>query len=113
MASIPLLSDQDIEQGELPTYEDTINGSKNTSSRQDSTATRTDSAPRQKRLGGLFSKHFDDVQDANSVAFAHVSIRLGFLRKVLGILSFQFVVTVAFCTALYMTPGVKGFLQQQ
>lgn len=109
MASIPLLSDQDVEQGELPTYEDAVN--RNTSSA--STATKSDSSPRQKRLGGLFSKHFDDVQDANSVAFAHVSIRLGFLRKVLGILAFQFVVTVVFCTALYMTPGVKGFLQQQ
>lgn len=37
----------------------------------------------------------------------------GFLRKVLGILSFQFLATFIFCTILYLTPGVRGFVQQQ
>ncbi|KAH7701922.1 Protein TMBI-4 [Aphelenchoides avenae] len=44
---------------------------------------------------------------------ANVSIRMGFLRKVLGILAFQFIVMVVVCTALYMTPMVRGFVQQQ
>lgn len=37
----------------------------------------------------------------------------GFLRKVFGILSFQFLATFVFCFVLYLTPGVRGFVQQQ
>lgn len=37
----------------------------------------------------------------------------GFLRKVLGVLSFQLVTTAVFCFALYVTPEVRLFLQQQ
>jgi FtsH-binding integral membrane protein len=117
MASIPLLSDQDPEMGELPSYEDAVQGktstanSKTTASGQDTRRGSSDTG--NKKIVGLFSRHFDEVSDANSVAFAHISIRLGFLRKVLGILAFQFLVTVVFCTGLYMTPAVKGYVQQQ
>ncbi|CAD5229019.1 unnamed protein product [Bursaphelenchus okinawaensis] len=48
-----------------------------------------------------------------AVALSDVHIRIGFLRKVLGILSFQFVVTVILCGAVYLTPTVRGFVQHQ
>jgi len=50
---------------------------------------------------------------AGSVAAERISIRLGFLRKVFGILSFQLLMTITACTVLYLTPGVRGFVQQQ
>ncbi|CAI4221705.1 unnamed protein product [Auanema sp. JU1783] len=48
-----------------------------------------------------------------TVASEKVSIRLGFLRKVFGILSFQIVLTTAICAALYATPGVQDFVKTQ
>jgi len=62
---------------------------------------------------GMFSRYMSDVDDAGAVAFAQLSIRLGFLRKVFGILAFQFTATVIVCTALYMTPHVRSFIQNQ
>ncbi|CAJ0963457.1 unnamed protein product, partial [Mesorhabditis belari] len=52
-------------------------------------------------------------QDAKegSVNSSHVHIRMAFLRKVFGILSFQIVLTTAICAAIYMTPGIKEFVQ--
>jgi hypothetical protein len=69
----------------------------------------------------------NELGQTNAVAMAQLHIRLGiqinleanligflaFLRKVLGILAFQFVATVILCTAFYMTEGVKTFIQQQ
>uniref|UniRef100_A0A915DNY0 Uncharacterized protein n=1 Tax=Ditylenchus dipsaci TaxID=166011 RepID=A0A915DNY0_9BILA len=115
MASVPLMSDQDVELGALPSYEEALQG-KNGASKATETSTNNSRTPgkQQKKIGGLFGNHFDDVADSSAVAFAQVSIRLAFLRKVLGILSFQFMVTVVFSTVrLYMTPGVKGFVQEQ
>ena len=128
MAKVPLLSDQDVEMGGgLPNYDDIENfGEKktnsglitnsrtpnsNNSNNNDTNTNSTNNLP----LGGLFSKNLDEHGEGNSnaVAFANLAIRLGFLRKVLGILSFQFAVTVAFCTVLYLTPVVRGFIQQQ
>jgi len=89
MAHIPLMEDQDSELGDAPSYDDVQNGT--------SFLFRTEKS----------------IDHEKAVAHAHVSIRMGFLRKVLGILSFQFLATVIFCTVLYLTPGVRGFVQQQ
>lgn len=93
MARIPLLSEQDFE-ADLPTYD-------NTQERQNIDGAET---------SFLNSKRVD-FED--SVAAAHVSIRLAFLRKVFGILAFQFAATFAFCLVIYLTPGVRGFIQNQ
>jgi FtsH-binding integral membrane protein len=92
MAHIPLMSEQDLEEGDLPTYEDTQN---------------------QKNNGQHYFPASKTVEHEAAVAQAHVTIRLGFLRKVFGILSFQFLATFVFCFVLYLTPGVRGFVQQQ
>ncbi|CAD6189222.1 unnamed protein product [Caenorhabditis auriculariae] len=48
-----------------------------------------------------------------TVAAERVSIRINFLRKVLGIVSFQLLLTIGICTAIYCTPGSKDFLKAQ
>lgn len=45
-----------------------------------------------------------------TVASEKISIRMAFLRKVFGILSFQVVYTIAICVALYKTPGLQSFI---
>uniref|UniRef100_A0A7E4UM84 Inhibitor of apoptosis-promoting Bax1-domain-containing protein n=1 Tax=Panagrellus redivivus TaxID=6233 RepID=A0A7E4UM84_PANRE len=94
MARIPLLSDQDLE-ADLPSYEDT--------------------QERPAGADGAETSFFSSkrVEFEDSVAAAHVSIRLAFLRKVFGILAFQFGATFAFCLVIYLTPGVRGFIQNQ
>lgn len=71
MASIPLLTDQDPELGNLPSYDDVTEGRNKPASSNN----RRDS-PKKLRAGGIF-RTLDETCDANSVAFAHVSIRLG------------------------------------
>ncbi|KAE9553308.1 hypothetical protein FO519_003474 [Halicephalobus sp. NKZ332] len=92
MAHIPLMEDQDSELGDAPSYEDVRNSQNGTS---------------------FFFRSEKSMDHERAVANAHVAIRMGFLRKVLGILSFQFLATVIFCSVLYLTPGVRGFIQQQ
>uniref|UniRef100_A0AC35GAI7 Uncharacterized protein n=1 Tax=Panagrolaimus sp. PS1159 TaxID=55785 RepID=A0AC35GAI7_9BILA len=92
MAHIPLMSEQDLEEGDLPTYEDTQN---------------------QKNNDQHYFPASKTVEHEAAVAHASKQIRLGFLRKVFGILSFQFLATFVFCFVLYLTPGVRGFVQQQ
>ncbi|MFH4976454.1 hypothetical protein AB6A40_003163 [Gnathostoma spinigerum] len=102
MATIPLMSDQDVELGTLPSYDDVITGKKS--------GTTVGS----KRQLPFLGEHLaDDAAEATAVAYANVSIRLGFLRKVLGILTFQLVATTVFCTALYTTHRVREFVQDQ
>lgn len=67
MASVPLMSDQDVELGSPPSYENVVNGK--TSDDKDATKAKFNASR-------LFAKSLDDATDATSVAFAHVSIRL-------------------------------------
>ncbi|KAI6174409.1 hypothetical protein M3Y98_01186900 [Aphelenchoides besseyi] len=91
---VPLLRDQDsdhedVERGGPPSYEQVQND------------------------GARFMGPKMRSDGKDPVALADASIRLGFLRKVLGILSFQFAATVILCAALYLTPVIRGFVQQQ
>jgi len=102
--NVPLLeaiehdsSDEDVERGPLPNY-----------------AEATRDAQAGQRVGFMGSSRKTGIQmGKDPVALGDVSLRLGFLRKVLGILSFQFAATVILCTVLYLTPVVRGFIQQQ
>jgi len=54
----------------------------------------------------------DQFLHGSSVAAAHVGIRMGFLRKVFGILSVQLLFTTIIGAIFLFTPGVKGLVQQ-
>jgi len=54
----------------------------------------------------------DDFMYGSNVAAAHVSIRLGFLRKVYGILTSQLLLTTIVGFAFMMHEGLKSFVQQ-
>ncbi|CAD5234795.1 unnamed protein product [Bursaphelenchus xylophilus] len=94
--NVPLLnesdSDSDVETGRLPTYAQAETGA---------------------GLKFLMGNNSQPRDGKEAVALTDVNIRMGFLRKVLGILSFQFVVTVVLCGAVYLTPTVRGFVQHQ
>lgn len=62
--------------------------------------------------GGKAWPFSSGVVSGSSVAAAHVSIRLGFIRKVLGILSVQLLFTAVITAAFVYTPGLKGLVQQ-
>ncbi|CAB3399712.1 unnamed protein product [Caenorhabditis bovis] len=47
------------------------------------------------------------------VASANKSIRMAFLRKVLGIVSFQLIMTIGICTAIYNLPDSKNLVARQ
>jgi len=47
-----------------------------------------------------------------SVAMAHLSIRMRFMRKVFGILAVQLLFTSIIGAAFIYTPGLKGVVQQ-
>lgn len=114
------MMDQDPELGNLPSYDEA------TGRKTSQPAGHNSRTPKKLRAGGLFNT-LEETCDANAVAFAHISIRmgmlwnkkkenlkiLGFLRKVLGILAFQFLLTVSISVALYLTPNVRGFVQNQ
>ncbi|XP_033642824.1 protein lifeguard 4-like [Asterias rubens] len=53
----------------------------------------------------------DDFRYGTNVATAHVSIRMGFLRKVFGILCTQLLVTTVVCAIFMYTDGVKAYVQ--
>jgi len=52
----------------------------------------------------------DDFMYGSSVAQSHVNVRLGFLRKVYGILSIQLVATTIISGVIMMIPGYKEFI---
>lgn len=54
----------------------------------------------------------DDFMYGSNVATAHVSIRLGFLRKVYGILTSQLLLTSLVGFIFMMHEGMKSFVQQ-
>ncbi|XP_038045346.1 protein lifeguard 4-like isoform X2 [Patiria miniata] len=54
----------------------------------------------------------DDFRYGTNVATAHLSIRLGFLRKVFGILSTQLLVTTVVSAIFMYTDGVKAYVQK-
>ncbi|VDN25977.1 unnamed protein product [Gongylonema pulchrum] len=105
MATVPLLLNEDIELGSPPHYDEAVNGKrKNETHAPDKAAIRP----------GFFHGDFGEAAAGmGAVAFANLAIRLGFLRKVLGILSFQLAMTAIFCIALYVTPEVHLFLLKQ
>ncbi|KAM3728753.1 Transmembrane BAX inhibitor motif-containing protein [Dirofilaria immitis] len=102
MATVPLLLEEDIELGLPPSYEE---------------------AASEKRTSQNHSmQHHPWFFDFNSnkatanlapVIFATVAIKLGFLRKVFGILSVQLLITAIVCTTLYATAEIRLFLQEQ
>ncbi|VDK59633.1 unnamed protein product [Anisakis simplex] len=108
MATIPLMLDQDVELGELPSYDEATK-------RQNATGEAPSKQSRHNNIrDAFFREQFaKDATMAGAVAYASISIRLGFLRKVLGILSFQLLLTTLFCVAFYVTPHVRLFLMEQ
>uniref|UniRef100_A0A0M3I3L9 Transmembrane BAX inhibitor motif-containing protein 4 n=2 Tax=Ascaris TaxID=6251 RepID=A0A0M3I3L9_ASCLU len=100
MATIPLMIDQDVESGQLPAYEEAVDA------RQGKTA------PLRSIRHAFFRNDFGKEAAAmGAVAYANVSIRLGFLRKVLGILSVQLLLTTVCSVTLYLIPNFRYFLQ--
>ena len=53
----------------------------------------------------------DDFMYGSNVAQSHVSIRLGFLRKVYGILSVQLLFTTLVGAIIMYSDSVSGFLK--
>ncbi|KAI6190950.1 Transmembrane BAX inhibitor motif-containing protein 4 [Aphelenchoides bicaudatus] len=96
-AQVPLLEaeevDDDVERGALPNY--------------------AEAAQSGQRVGFVAGAKPNLRPGKDPVALADTRLRMGFLRKVLGILLFQFGVTVILSTALYLTPVVRGFIHQQ
>ncbi|KAJ8302116.1 hypothetical protein KUTeg_021103 [Tegillarca granosa] len=65
------------------------------------------SKPQQKEPGII-----DDFMYGSNVATAHVYIRLGFLRKVYGILTAQILLTVGVCALFMINESVQNYVQQ-
>lgn len=110
--NVPLLeadsSDEDIERGALPDY------AQAQSAQRVGVGFLAGQKPAIRH--GKDPVSLGDVPVRMGILFTIISFLfdfLAFLRKVLGILSFQFGVTVILCTALYLTPVVRGFVQQQ
>lgn len=55
----------------------------------------------------------DDFLYGNNVASSHVSIRLGFIRKVYGILAVQLAFTTLIGTLVMASAGLQGFLKEK
>ncbi|CAG9531528.1 unnamed protein product [Cercopithifilaria johnstoni] len=99
-AAVPLLL-EDVELGLPPSYEEAKNGKRILHNRP-------------LRYHWFFNSNSSKATTSlTPVIFSTLAIRLGFLRKVFGILSLQFLITVVLCTTLYVTPEVLLFLQQQ
>jgi len=54
----------------------------------------------------------DDFMYGTNVAQSHIYIRMGFLRKVYGILSLQLIFTTLIAAALRFTPNVRAYVSQ-
>ncbi|EFO26124.2 hypothetical protein LOAG_02358 [Loa loa] len=100
-ATVPLLLEEDIELGLPPMYEEALNGKRT-----------LQNCPLEHHRSFNFSPG-KTVTNLTPVIYATVAIRLGFLRKVFGILFLQLFITVILCTALYVTSEIRLFLQQQ
>ena len=55
----------------------------------------------------------DDFMYGNNVASSHITIRLGFIRKVYGILSAQLLFTTFIGTVIMASTGIQEFLKQK
>jgi len=55
----------------------------------------------------------DDFLYGNNVASSHVSIRLGFIRKVYGILSAQLLFTTLVGTVICASTTIQEFLKEK
>jgi len=55
----------------------------------------------------------DDFMYGNNVASSHVTIRLGFIRKVYGILSAQLLFTTLVGTVIMASTGIQDFLKEK
>jgi FtsH-binding integral membrane protein len=55
----------------------------------------------------------DDFMYGNNVASSHVTIRLGFIRKVYGILAIQLAFTTLIGTLVMASAGLQGFLKEK
>lgn len=51
----------------------------------------------------------DDFMYGSNVAQSHITIRLGFLRKVYGILAAQLAFTTLVCTVIMASAGIQDF----
>lgn len=74
---------------------------------QHSPPTGKPSGPSSMKPGSLEEDFLHGVHVANS----HLSIRMGFLRKVYAILSVQMIVTTAMCALFMMNPAITAFVQ--
>lgn len=63
-------------------------------------------------IGGGKSSIEDDFMYGTNVASSHVYIRMGFLRKVYGILSAQLIFTTVIAAACMLIEPLKTFIQQ-
>ncbi|XP_031559353.1 protein lifeguard 4-like [Actinia tenebrosa] len=63
--------------------------------------------------GSKMSSNEDDFTHSVTVAQTNISVRLGFLRKVYGILSTQLGLTILVSALFMNTPGIKSFVQQR
>ncbi|XP_071961507.1 protein lifeguard 4-like [Antedon mediterranea] len=54
----------------------------------------------------------DDFNYGSNVATAHIQVRMGFLRKVYGILSLQLIVTTVTAALFMSSSTIKGYVQQ-
>ncbi|VDM92054.1 unnamed protein product [Onchocerca ochengi] len=98
MATVPLLIEDDIELGSPPSYEEVANGKRTLQNHP---------------IWSFNSNSEKTITNLAAVIYATVNIRLGFLRKIFGILSVQLLITAIICTALYATEEIRLFLQEQ
>ncbi|KAK6112336.1 Inhibitor of apoptosis-promoting Bax1 family protein [Brugia pahangi] len=100
-ATVPLLLEENIELSSPPSYKEAVDAEWTLQDR---------SWQRHWFFDFNFAKATANFTPVVSVG---VAIRLGFLRKVFGILSLQLLITAVFCMALYVTLKIRLFLQQQ
>lgn len=55
----------------------------------------------------------DDFMYGNNVANSHVTIRLGFIRKVYGILAVQLAFTTVVSFLIMYFDGISGFIKEK
>lgn len=64
-------------------------------------------------MGGSQPSIVDDFMYGSNVAQSHITIRLGFIRKVYGILCAQLVLTTLVSAFMMSHGGIKEFLLQK
>jgi FtsH-binding integral membrane protein len=63
--------------------------------------------------GGSKPSIVDDFMYGSNVAQSHVTVRLGFIRKVYGILAAQLSFTTLICFIMMMSPSLSGFVKEK